>query len=183
MVKRARAALAVLLLLLAAGVWAVVGLGTGDPGPARSPVRGAAESKEDLPRIGLGRLAAPRGEVEVGKRDLFAYGRPLAVATTPAPRPSPTAPSPIDPTALAAGPVGAAAGPRAQAPASLAYMGSVERQGTKVAVLLMDEKEVVTGQVGQVVGNRFRIVEIGLESVDIQDVGSDRVRRIPLKGK
>ena len=32
------------------------------------------------------------------------------------------------------------------------------------------------------VANRFRIVKIGLESVDIQEVGSDQVRRIPLKG-
>jgi hypothetical protein len=41
---------------------------------------------------------------------------------------------------------------------------------------------VLTGQPGEVVGNRFRIVKIGLESVDVQEVGSDQVRRIPLRG-
>jgi hypothetical protein len=67
-------------------------------------------------------------------------------------------------------------------PAKVTFIGSAERQGLKVAVLLTDQQEILTGQVGQLVGNRFRIVEIGLESVDIQDVGSERVRRIPLKG-
>jgi hypothetical protein len=47
---------------------------------------------------------------------------------------------------------------------------------------MTDDEEVLTGQVGELVANRFRIVEIGIESVDIQDVGSERVRRIPLKG-
>jgi hypothetical protein len=32
------------------------------------------------------------------------------------------------------------------------------------------------------VGNRLRIVKIGLESVDVQDVGGGTVRRIPLRG-
>ena len=49
-------------------------------------------------------------------------------------------------------------------------------------MLMTERKEVLTGQVGEMVANRFRIVQIGLESVDIQEVGSDQVRRIPLKG-
>ena len=56
------------------------------------------------------------------------------------------------------------------------------RQGLKVAVLLNDRKEVLTGGVGEVVGNRFRIMSIGLESVEVQDLGNNRVQRIPLKG-
>ena len=47
---------------------------------------------------------------------------------------------------------------------------------------MTDRKEVLTGQVGEVVANRYRIVKIGLESVDVQEVGSDQVQRIPLKG-
>ena len=50
-------------------------------------------------------------------------------------------------------------------------------------VFLTDKEEVLTGQAGQLVGNRFRIVRIGLESVDIQEVGSEQTRRIPLGGK
>jgi hypothetical protein len=68
-------------------------------------------------------------------------------------------------------------------PLNLKYIGSVENKaGVKVAVLLTDRREVLTGQAGQVVANRYRIARIGLESVDLEDVGSGQSRRIPLKG-
>ena len=69
------------------------------------------------------------------------------------------------------------------APLNIKYIGAFEgRRGLKVAVLMTDRKEVLTGQPGEVVANRYRIVRVGLESVDVQEVGSDQVRRIPLKG-
>jgi hypothetical protein len=40
----------------------------------------------------------------------------------------------------------------------------------------------MSGQVGQTVMNRFRVVRIGFESVDVEEVGSGQVRRIPLRG-
>ena len=62
------------------------------------------------------------------------------------------------------------------------YIGTVaDKKGLKVAVLMTDRKEVLTGKAGDVVANRLKIVAIGLESVDVQDMGSDRVRRIPLR--
>ena len=67
-------------------------------------------------------------------------------------------------------------------PLSVKYVGSVEQRGIRVAMFLNDKKEMLTGQAGQVVANRFRVVKIGLESVDIQEVGSEQVRRIPLRG-
>ena len=68
-------------------------------------------------------------------------------------------------------------------PLKLKYIGSVEsKAGVKVAVLLTDRREVLTGQAGQVVANRYRIARIGLESVDLEDVGSGQSRRVPLKG-
>jgi hypothetical protein len=79
----------------------------------------------------------------------------------------------------------AASGPVAPSlpPLNLKYIGSVESKGgVKVAVLMTDRKEVLTGQAGQVVANRYRIARIGLESVDLEDVGSGQSRRIPLKG-
>ena len=39
-----------------------------------------------------------------------------------------------------------------------------------------DRREVLTGQAGQVVANRYRIARIGLESVDLGDVGSPASR-------
>jgi hypothetical protein len=69
-------------------------------------------------------------------------------------------------------------------PLTVHYVGAVEdKRGVKVAVFLTDKEEVLTGQAGQLVGNRFRILRIGLESVDIQEVGSEQTRRVPLGGK
>jgi hypothetical protein len=66
---------------------------------------------------------------------------------------------------------------------NLKYIGNLEsKQGLKVAVLMTDRREVLTGQVGELLANRFRIVKIGLESVDIQELADGRVRRIPLRG-
>jgi hypothetical protein len=49
-------------------------------------------------------------------------------------------------------------------------------------VLLTDRDEVLTGQAGQVIANRYRISRIGIESVDLEDVGTGQSRRIPLRG-
>jgi hypothetical protein len=66
---------------------------------------------------------------------------------------------------------------------NLKYIGSVENaKGVRVAVLLTDRNEVLTGQPGEVVANRYKIAKIGFESVDLEEVGSGQVRRIPLRG-
>ena len=141
-----------------------------------------------VPRIDLARIDAPRAEGEAGRRDLFAFGTaapseaegvappPVAAATT----------SPGGPAGAPEGmPGGLASGPVTPSlpPLSLKYIGSVENKaGVKVAVLLTDKREVLTGQAGQVVANRYRIARIGLESVDLEDVSSGQSRRIALKG-
>jgi hypothetical protein len=133
-----------------------------------------ATAEAVLPRIGLDRLQKPHGGVEVGKRDIFDFG--------PAP---PTPPPPPPPPTAAPTPYVEVTPPPPSLPAmTVKYIGSLadNQRGVKVAVLLNDRKEVLTGGVGEVVGNRFRIVSIGLESVDVQDLGNNRVQRIPLKG-
>ena len=47
---------------------------------------------------------------------------------------------------------------------------------------LIGRREVLTGQAGETVANRYRIARIGLESVDLEDVASGQSRRIPLRG-
>ena len=139
-----------------------------------------------MPRIDLARIDAPRGENEAGRRDLFAFGQaPASPRTSRRRRPSSR-------RRLLARPGGAPACPGTPwrppvtpslPPLNLKYIGSVENKaGVKVAVLLTDRREVLTGQAGQVVANRYRIARIGLESVDLEDVGSGQSRRIPLKG-
>ena len=175
------AAGAVLALGLVAAfyVWARSGTtstasaaGTAPPGPA-----GPVGTEPDLPRIDLGRLESPKARSGAGRRDLFDFGVP--------PTPPPTPP----PSAIVATPVGPPLPPPPPTPTPLPpltvrYVGAIEdKRGLKVAVFLTDKEEVLTGQAGQLVGNRFRIVRIGLESVDIQEVGSEQTRRIPLGGK
>ena len=138
--------------------------------------RGTAKREPELPRIDLARLDRPRPASGIGRRDLFDFAtppptppppmssaRPVVVEETPPPVTVPT-PPPLPPL-------------------NIKYIGAFEgKKGLKVAVLMTDRKEVLTGQAGEVVANRYRIVRIGLESVDVQDVGSEQVRRIPLKG-
>lgn len=154
-----------------------------DTGPAVAPSASAAEvpkdagrREPDLPRIDLARLESPKSRSGAGRRDLFDFGVP------PAPPPTP-------PPVIVATPVGPPLPPPPPTPTPLPpltvrYVGAIEdKRGLKVAVFLTDKEEVLTGQAGQLVGNRFRIVRIGLESVDIQEVGSDQTRRVPLGGK
>jgi hypothetical protein len=153
-----------------------------DTGPAVAPSASAAEvpkdagrREPDLPRIDLARLDRPRPESGVGHRDLFDFAAP---PPTPPP-PMPSAPPVMEETP----PPVTVPTPPPLPPLNIKYIGAFEgNKGLKVAVLMTDRKEVLTGQVGEVVANRYRIVKIGLESVDVQDVGSEQVRRIPLKG-
>jgi hypothetical protein len=144
------------------------------PGMTRAPRSPAADA--ELPRIGLDRLQKPHGGVEVGKRNIFDFG-PAPPAPPPPHQPATSTPPPV--AVVEASPV-----PPPPPPMNVKYIGSLadNNRGLKVAVLLNERKEVLTGGVGDVVGNRFRIVSIGLESVDVEDVGSNRVQRIPLKG-
>jgi hypothetical protein len=162
------------VVLLAA--WAL--LPADAPGPAR-PVRAGEKPRPgaagpSLPVIDFARIANPPPAPGLGARDLFDFAAP-----PPAPVPSPLPRADIDETAR---PIFMSPVPPAPPPSNIKYIGAVERRGVKVAMLMTDRNEVLTGQAGEMVGNRFRILKIGLESVDIQEVGSEQVRRIPLKG-
>jgi len=142
-----------------------------------------------VPRIDLARIDGPHADSGAGRRDLFAFG-----AAAPAEEEAVVPPPALAGTTPGSGPAGTSEGPPGGAagggpvtatlpPLNLKYIGSVEnRAGVKVAVLLTDRREVLTGQAGQVVANRYRIARIGLESVDLEDVSSGQSRRIALKG-
>jgi len=155
------------------------------PGPA-TPVRAGERSRpgpgvSPLPVIDFARVANPQPAPGLGTRDLFYFAAP-----PPAPIPSPlprSAERGGPPTNGELAPTNTVPAPtNTVPPLNIKYIGAVERRGVKVAMLMTERNEVLTGQVGEMVGNRFRIVKIGLESVDIQEVGSEQVRRIPLKG-
>lgn len=170
--KWAAPAVAAAAVTVSAYLW----LSGGASGPA-TPVRAGSRTRpaaavSPLPVIGYDRLVADRPvDPGLGRRDLFDYPAP---PPTPTPEPTPEVVETPPPVTVPT--------PTPEPPLNIKYIGAVERKGVKVAMLLTDKKEVLTGQVGEVVGNRFKIVKIGLESLDIQEVGSGSVRRIPLKG-
>lgn len=169
-----------LLALVAAALAVLVFMRFRDP--ARMPAaRARAEAlPPPVPRIDLARLTAEHPESTAGRRDLFRYGsasrRDLDEDEVPVARVE-VAPRPVVP--VDAGPPPAPSLP----PLSLKFLGTVEnKQGVKVAVLLTDRKEVLTGQAGETLANRYRIARIGLESIDLEDTASGQSRRIPLRG-
>jgi hypothetical protein len=140
--------------------------------------RAAGKPAGELPRIGLDRLSQRPPPAPVGRRDVFSFGQPPPPPPTAAPVVTPTPAVAMTPT-----PVATPAGPPPPPPVNVKYIGSVEAEkGPKVAFFLTEQKEVLTGQVGDTVMNRFKVVRIGIESVDVQDVGSGQLRRIPLRG-
>jgi hypothetical protein len=175
MVKRDRVALAaagVALAILGAVLW--LGPAAAIPGAAGGAAGGGTERLGGTPPlIGLGQATGDKPQAAVGKRDLFAF------ATPPPPPPTPTPP----PTLATPTPPPTVPTPTPLPPLNVKYIGTLESQpGLRVAMFMTERKEVLTGQVGDMVGNRFKVVKIGIESVDIQQVGSDQTQRLPLKG-
>jgi hypothetical protein len=172
----------VLLALVGVGaaVLAVRWLRPAGPGSVSPTAVHAADTRATIPRIDLARLQASRSSSEAGRRNLFAFGalvrdEPEAPVFVPTPPPPTTANGGVGLMAAAT------PGPP---PLNVKYIGSVENAtGIKVAVLVTDQKEVLTGQAGQVVANRYRVAHIGLESVDLEDVATGQSRRVPLRAQ
>jgi hypothetical protein len=169
-----------LLALVAAGLAGLVFMRWRDP--ERAPLaRAQAEAlPPPVPRIDLARLTVERPESAAGRRDLFRFG--AASRRDPEDDEIPVARVEVRPPPVL--PVDQQAPPAPSVPPlNLKYLGTVEnKQGVKVAVLLTDRKEVLTGQAGETVANRYRISRIGLESIDLEDTASGQSRRIPLRG-
>jgi hypothetical protein len=136
----------------------------------------------------LDRLTSTAPPAKAGRRDLFSFGTAgpegdegedadqaaegpgssMKPPSIPVATPNPQVTPPLSPRLVAI---------------TLKYVGSLESAGgLKVAVLLTDRNEILYGQVGQQVANRFKILRIGLESVEVLDEGSGQSRRIPFKG-
>ncbi len=182
MVKENRRAVVIglsgLVVAVSLYLWTGRGSGSGILGPAE-PARGPLE---DVPRIDLARIDAQPEASDAGKVNIFDWipEKPKAVArgaATPPPPPPTT-------MAVATPPPEAIRAPPAVPPLNVKYVGTLDspKTGLRVAILITDKQEILTGQVGELVANRFKILKIGYESVDIQDVGSDQVRRIPFRG-
>jgi hypothetical protein len=130
-----------------------------------------------LPRIDLKRVDATPPDSKAGERDIFEFGRAPEAEATPPPmvEATPRAMVDLEPTPP---PV------PTLPPLNLKFIGSLDNaHGLKVAILVTDKNEILTGKVGDVVANRYKVGKIGFESVDLEDVTSGQTRRIALKSK
>jgi hypothetical protein len=178
MVTRSRAVAVLVLLALAVTLYMTRSRrGPVLPGTSSTP---RAQRSDEVPRIDLARLSAARPQTRLGERDIFSFA-PVAGSA-----PQPEEDDEPDVVAMATPPpepVEVVPTPTPLPPLNVKFIGALEsKTGLKVAVLMTERREVLTGQAGDVIANRFRIVKIGFESVDIQELGSDQVRRIPLRG-
>jgi len=176
-----------LSVLLAAAFLVYRTLSPSTPRATPPSRQGRTADGSDIPRIGLDRLASMAPQAKAGRRDLFTFGSALSAddddegeqAGDP---PDSSKEPPVVPVATPNPQVTPPLAPRLVA-INLKYVGSLESAGgLKVAVLLTDRNEILYGQVGQQVANRFKILRIGLESVEVLDEGSGQSRRIPFKG-
>ena len=148
------------------------------PAPAR-------DSSQTTRALELDSLLTEVPEYEGRGRNLFDYGREPIAAAPPPPPPAPTttptpAPRQRRPTTTPVRPTT----PRQQ-PIDLKFAGFVEKSqpegDSKKYAVFLSGVEILTGAEGELVANRYKIVEIGLESVTVSVEGSDGTQKIPLR--
>jgi len=150
------------------------------PPPRASSRRRNAVSKGVESSVDLAEILANVPEYEGQERNLFAFGSERRSSVPPPPT--------MPPAATTTVPRNTAPTTRRSQPApriDLKFAGFVERaqpggDSRKYAVFLAGE-EILTGAEGDVIGNRYKIVEIGLESVTVAVEGAGSTQKIPLR--
>jgi hypothetical protein len=173
----------VLLAALLVGLALVVAYqysGTSQPnaGNARSPRPagpGAAAGQGALPEVPalkLADLSAARPEPAGAGRNLFREKPAAPPPPVSMRRPAPVAPDPNAPPPP----------PPPPPPIPLKFIGLVEARGGKIAVLSSEAKDVFYGREGDVIEGRYKIIRIGVESIEMSYVDGRGRQRIPLTG-
>lgn len=121
---------------------------------------GPAAAKAEAPEVRLTALDLPRPKPVAVQRNLFRFrARTRPVSDLPPGPGSPrTAPAPTGP-----------AGPPGPPPITLKFIGVVERQekAGRIAVLRDTVGHIFYGAEGEVIEGRYRIVRIGVESIEL----------------
>jgi hypothetical protein len=179
MVKNRRAILALVLLILV-GVAVVMWQQPDSPTSVASAPAASPGAADEIPWLHLDRLKSPRTVLPLGRRDIFHYGP----EPTPPPTPVPEAtemvaiPPSLEPQ------TGSVPTPAMTTPLTLKFMGVAQPDGgKKIALLLTEQKETLIGHEGDILAGRYRIVKIGLESVDIEEVTTGQKQTIRIGGR
>jgi len=136
----------------------------------------AAGGTDTVPWIDLDRLKTERPHVDLGRRDIFQW------VVTPPPTPPPTPQPTFDPNATPS-PTSPPPPPPPPPQMPLKYIGMFQEKGKpKIAVLMSEQKEIMPGHEGDLLAGRYRIVKIGIESVEMEDVTTGQKQTIALRG-
>jgi hypothetical protein len=167
---------ALLALILAGGIylWRDSGL----PPAVGAFAAPAPASGAKVAWVDLDRLKVERPTIVLGKRNIFGTVPPTPPPTPPPdPNVTPETPAPVTPTPPTPTP--------SPPPITLKFIGLVAKEtskGSKIAILLSEQKEILHGREGDLLAGRYRIVKIGIESIDIEDVTTSNTQRIALRG-
>jgi hypothetical protein len=138
--------------------------------------------------LDLEAMLSPVPEYEGVGRDLFAYGaaRRSTDAVTDREEPPSVEPEPREIVTLPPRPA-PRPGPSLSARLDMKYAGFLEKTqpdgGKAKYAIFLDGNEILAGTEGEMIANRFTVVEIGLESVTVSPSGSSATQRIPLQSK
>ncbi len=171
-----RKELGVALLVLVAAF-----LGWNALGPAPETAEKAArrlETGSEVPAIGLDRLGRADANASSPSRDVFKFGGDSRADLAPVPTPVIKLPPLPAATPTAEG----EPTPTPWPTLNVSLIGIVDNgAGRKIGSFVKDGEILLVGQAGQVLGNAFRVIRIGTESAEIEELGSGRTRRLPLK--
>jgi hypothetical protein len=116
-----------------------------------------AEQRPAAPEVRLEALDGSRPKPGGGDRNLFRF-KPKAPPPPP-PQPPPVAPVPTGPPP-----------PPPVPPIPLKFIGTLERNGQKIAILSDATGHVSYGPEGATIDGRYRIIRIGAESIELAHV-------------
>jgi hypothetical protein len=159
------------ILVLAVALWILrpaqppVATGNGSPAPQAAPGAATGALGEQVKTVNLEALDADRPEPEASVRNPFRFKTRAAPPPTPGPVTSAGGVKPPQPVDAVPGPPQPPPPPRI----TLKYIGDMAdpiKPGGKVAILA-DSRGVYYGREGEVIEGRYRIVKIGVESVDL----------------
>jgi hypothetical protein len=147
--------------------------------PARAGSAAARDANDTAPAVKLEQLARNRDEPADSARNPFRF-RP-----NPSPPPSPAAavtPTPAGKTGSIGGPA-VSAPPPGPPPITLKFIGIVEKaDGTRIAVL-SDGKRPFYGVDGQEIDGQYKILKVGLESLEIAYIDGRGRQTLRLNGQ
>jgi hypothetical protein len=129
------------------------------PATSTAPGTTAAPAAPKATDVHLDALNAERPKPEGAERDLFRF-KPKA------PPPPPPAPPRVEQPAVPVVPAGPPPPPPVP-PITLKFIGVVESHGEKIAVLSDGRNAPFSGKEGAIIEGRYRILKIGVESVEL----------------